>query len=179
MPGSIWVSLSLAHLAAGRRAGSRGSYKRDDASISLFGVRVRPPWPRARTRRRVARALRALPVSLRVSWAWSSRGAVVRGERRLPGRPQAERAVLPGQRHARQDPSETWRDYGPTFRANATPVITPALLAALAQVEGREPRGPDVLAMAADVATLRALPAGLERRRHCTDHRRTFREAKR
>ena len=33
-------------------------------------------------------------------------------------------------------PAETWRRYGPTFRANATAVITPELLAALAQVEG-------------------------------------------
>jgi hypothetical protein len=33
-------------------------------------------------------------------------------------------------------PAETWRRYAPTFRANATAVITPTLLAALAQVEG-------------------------------------------
>jgi hypothetical protein len=32
-------------------------------------------------------------------------------------------------------PAETWREYGPIFRQHATPVITPALLAALAQVE--------------------------------------------
>jgi hypothetical protein len=33
-------------------------------------------------------------------------------------------------------PSETWREYALAFRAHATPVITPTLLAALAQVEG-------------------------------------------
>ena len=33
-------------------------------------------------------------------------------------------------------PRETWRQYGPLFRAHATSVITPELLAALAQVEG-------------------------------------------
>ncbi|HSE92690.1 MAG TPA: lytic transglycosylase domain-containing protein [Methylomirabilota bacterium] len=33
-------------------------------------------------------------------------------------------------------PPETWRQYGPLFRAHATAVITPDLLAALAQVEG-------------------------------------------
>jgi hypothetical protein len=32
-------------------------------------------------------------------------------------------------------PAETWREYAPMFRAHATPVITPELLAALAQVE--------------------------------------------
>jgi hypothetical protein len=34
-------------------------------------------------------------------------------------------------------PPETWREYGPLFREHATAVITPELLAALAQVEGR------------------------------------------
>ena len=33
-------------------------------------------------------------------------------------------------------PSETWQEYGPTFRVHATNVITADLLAALAQVEG-------------------------------------------
>ena len=33
-------------------------------------------------------------------------------------------------------PAETWRQYGPLFRANSTATITPELLAALAQVEG-------------------------------------------
>ena len=32
-------------------------------------------------------------------------------------------------------PSETWREYGPQFRKHATAIITPELLAALAQVE--------------------------------------------
>ncbi|HXF15532.1 MAG TPA: hypothetical protein VN496_00930, partial [Burkholderiales bacterium] len=33
-------------------------------------------------------------------------------------------------------PPETWKAYGPLFRQHATEVMTPALLAALAQVEG-------------------------------------------
>ena len=33
-------------------------------------------------------------------------------------------------------PAETWRQYGPLFRRHATRVMTPELLAALAQVEG-------------------------------------------
>jgi hypothetical protein len=33
-------------------------------------------------------------------------------------------------------PAETWREYEPIFRAHATAVMTPELLAALAQVEG-------------------------------------------
>src|SRR5439155_3091939 len=34
-----------------------------------------------------------------------------------------------------KEPSETWRQYGPLFRAYSTATITPELLAALAQVE--------------------------------------------
>lgn len=33
-------------------------------------------------------------------------------------------------------PAETWRQYEPIFRAHSTPIMTPELLAALAQVEG-------------------------------------------
>jgi hypothetical protein len=33
-------------------------------------------------------------------------------------------------------PGETWREYGAIFREHSTPVMTPELLAALAQVEG-------------------------------------------
>jgi hypothetical protein len=35
-----------------------------------------------------------------------------------------------------KEPAETWRAYGRLFRAHSTPVMTPDLLAALAQVEG-------------------------------------------
>ncbi len=35
-----------------------------------------------------------------------------------------------------KSPDETWRSYGPLFNEHSTGVITPALLAALAQVEG-------------------------------------------
>jgi hypothetical protein len=35
-----------------------------------------------------------------------------------------------------KSPSETWRDYGPLFRKYSTAIMTPPLLAALAQVEG-------------------------------------------
>jgi hypothetical protein len=34
-----------------------------------------------------------------------------------------------------KEPAETWRQYGPLFRASSTSTITPELLAALAQVE--------------------------------------------
>jgi hypothetical protein len=107
------------------------------ASIALFGVRVRPRWPRAHTRRRVVRALRALPVSLRVVLALGATVAIwfaANGVYQVVRKPSE--LFFPVSGTLARTPSATWRDYGPTFRANATPVITPTLLAALAQVEG-------------------------------------------
>ncbi len=105
------------------------------ASIALFGVRVR--WPRARTRRRVLRALRSLPLSLRVVLAlvvtvaaWFAANALYQVVRK------PSELFFPVSGTLAKTPSETWRDYGSTFRAHATPVITPQFLAALAQVEG-------------------------------------------
>jgi len=43
---------------------------------------------------------------------------------------------FPVSRALSKTPPATWRQYGPLFRAHATAVMTPALLAALAQVEG-------------------------------------------
>ena len=107
------------------------------ASIALFGVRFRPRWPRARTRRRALRALRSLPVSLRVALglvlaavAWFA----VNGVYQVVRKPSE--LFFPVSGTLGKAPSQTWLDYGPTFRAHATPVITPPLLAALAQVEG-------------------------------------------
>jgi hypothetical protein len=42
----------------------------------------------------------------------------------------------PVSRALSKPPAETWRQYAPLFREHATAVITPELLAALAQVEG-------------------------------------------
>jgi hypothetical protein len=107
------------------------------ASIALFGVRIRPRWPRARTRRRVLRALRSLPAPLRlllalaaVVSAWFAANGVYQVVRK------PSELFFPVSGTLAKTPAQTWREYGPVFRAHATPVITPALLAALAQVEG-------------------------------------------
>ncbi len=44
--------------------------------------------------------------------------------------------LFPLDRSLAKIPAETWREYGPLFRKHSTPIITPELLAALAQVEG-------------------------------------------
>ncbi|MGE5708901.1 MAG: lytic transglycosylase domain-containing protein [Nitrospira sp.] len=43
---------------------------------------------------------------------------------------------FPLDRSLNKSPSETWKEYGPLFREHSTAVITPELLAALAQAEG-------------------------------------------
>ena len=83
------------------------------------------------------RALRAVPFGLRVPLAaasfvalWFAANAVYQ----VVGKPSE--LLFPVGGTLAKTPGETWREYGPTFRENATAVATPAFLAALAQVEG-------------------------------------------
>ena len=94
-------------------------------------------WPSARLRRRGWRALRRAPpltqilvgvtaglaLALAANWTYQ----VVRKPSEL---------FFPISGALYKTPSETWREYAPTFRTNSTPIMTPELLAALAQVEG-------------------------------------------
>jgi len=107
------------------------------ASIALFGVHLRPRWPRARARRRALRALRSLPLPLRVVLGvavtvalWFTANGVYQVVRK------PSELFFPVSGTLAKAPPETWREYASAFRAHATPVITPTLLAALAQVEG-------------------------------------------
>jgi hypothetical protein len=94
-------------------------------------------WPSPRRRRRWWRAFRrasgttqaivcasiALTVALGVNWLYQ----VTRKPSEL---------LFPVSGALFKTPAETWRQYSPLFNKHATPVITPALLAAIAQVEG-------------------------------------------
>src|SRR3989454_7089209 len=95
---------------------------------------------RRRATRRARRALRALlraPLAIRilvvtvaVLVVWSAANwlyQVVRKPTEL---------FFPVSGVLAKAPPETWRQYGPLFRRHSTAVITPPLLAALAQVEG-------------------------------------------
>jgi hypothetical protein len=64
-----------------------------------------------------------LAVSLAINWVYQ----VIRKPTEL---------LFPVSGTLYKTPEETWREYGPIFRKHATNVITPELLAALAQVEG-------------------------------------------
>ena len=94
-------------------------------------------WPNARVRRRWFRAFRrASPTTqivvavavmftlwLGLNWAYQ----VIRKPSEL---------FFPVSGALYKTPYQTWQEYGPIFRQHATNVITPELLAALAQVEG-------------------------------------------
>jgi len=103
-----------------------------------------------RTRRRVARssavrrlaghalmALRGAPVAVRIIVAaillvavWASVNGVVQAVRK------PTEMFFPVSGSLAKAPAETWRQYGPLFVEHSTAVMTPELLAALAQVEG-------------------------------------------
>ena len=107
------------------------------ASVALFGVRLRAPWPRARTRRRAPRALRSAPLPLQVVLAVANGVGlwfVANGVYQVLRKPSE--LFFPVSGTLSKTPSETWREHAPAFRAHATPVVTPTLLASLAQVEG-------------------------------------------
>ena len=112
------------------------------ARITSRRTRSRPlqiasVWPSARSRHRVLLALLAAPLALRllvgaivivavwaaVNWMYQ----VIRKPTEL---------FFPVSGALAKAPAETWRQYGPLFRRHSTAVITPELLAALAQVEG-------------------------------------------
>ena len=94
-------------------------------------------WPRARTRRRALRVLRNTPLALKlvvgavvVVALWFAANWLVQVVRK------PTELFFPVSGTLSRTPPETWRRYEPLFRAHSTAVITPDLLAALAQVEG-------------------------------------------
>ncbi len=94
-------------------------------------------WPGVRRRRRAWRTLRAAPLLVQLILVavvalalWSATNWVYQVVRK-----PAE-LFFPVSGALSKMPFATWRQYEPIFRAHATAVITPDLLAALAQVEG-------------------------------------------
>ncbi len=99
--------------------------------------RLKRPWPSARLRRRWLRAFRRAPggvqicvalgiaaiLFLAVNWVYQ----VVRKPTEL---------LFPVSGALYKSPSETWKEYGPLFERYSTDIMTPQMLAALAQVEG-------------------------------------------
>jgi len=103
----------------------------------MRSVKIAVVRPLARLLRRALRALRAAPLAVRVLVgavvilvAWSAINWVYQAIRK------PTELYFPVSGALSKPPPETWRRYEPLFREHATVVITPALLAALAQVEG-------------------------------------------
>jgi len=101
-------------------------------SVQIAAVRRR-----TRSRRRALLAMRAAPRAVRVLVgavvvlaAWAAVNGVYQTIRK------PTELFFPVSGALAKSPPETWRWYGPLFREHATAVITPELLAALAQVEG-------------------------------------------
>jgi transglycosylase-like protein with SLT domain len=103
-----------------RRRGRLAALRR----IARYGRRALVAWLAMRPRRRLlVGVLAAVIVWLAVNWMYQ----VLRKPTEL---------FFPVSGALAKPPAETWRQYGPLFRAHATATITPELLAALAQVEG-------------------------------------------
>ncbi len=119
---------SLAH-SRGARSVSRRTRVRP---ARLVAVRRR-----VRSRRRARLAMWAAPLAVRVLVGavvilavWAAANWVYQTIRK------PTELFFPVSGALAKSPPETWRRYGPLFRAHATAVITPELLGALAQVEG-------------------------------------------
>ena len=100
--------------------------------------RVRIAFARGRRRfRRAVRIFGSLPVAARIGavitvivLVWAAANAMVQVWRK------PTEMLFPVGQALVKSPASTWREYGPLFREHSTPVISPELLAALAQVEG-------------------------------------------
>jgi hypothetical protein len=99
--------------------------------------RVRGVWPSLRLARRVLTVLLAAPLAIRVVVAtivivtvWLTVNWIYQVVRK------PTELFFPVSGVLAKTPPETWRQYEPLFRRHSTAVITPELLAALAQVEG-------------------------------------------
>jgi hypothetical protein len=94
-------------------------------------------WPGARLRRRWWRAFRRAPSSVQVVVSivvvvtlWATVNVIYQFARK------PTELFFPVSDVLDKTPAETWRQYAPIFREHSTSVMTPAVLAALAQVEG-------------------------------------------
>jgi hypothetical protein len=108
----------------------------------LHGVRRRlhwrlhQLWPSAGTRRRWWRTFRRAPYGMQLFFSATillSSVVALNGAYQVIRKPSE--LFFPVSSVLNKSPVQTWRDYAPIFREHATDVMTPALLAALAQVE--------------------------------------------
>lgn len=117
---------------ARRRAVNRSKWRPNRLVRRLAGV-----WPSARTRRKIVKAFRRAPATVQVTTIVGLLLAVFLGVNwtyQVVRKPSE--LLFPFSAQFYKDPAATWRAYGALFERHSTPVMTPDLLAALAQVEG-------------------------------------------
>lgn len=127
----------MARSAVARVGSAPPRRRRSGSARARFFAAFARLWPPARTRRNLARRFAKAPPAaqgfvigvLLVALFFALNGIyqVVRKPTEL---------YFPVSGVLSKSPAATWRSYGPLFRAHSTAVITPELLAALAQVEG-------------------------------------------
>jgi hypothetical protein len=117
------------------RVGTAGATKaRRKRKSRSFWSRI---VPAARTRRRWWSALRRTPLAVQIvagAMAFAVVALSVNWIYQVYRKPAELFFPVSGSLY--KQPAQTWRAYGPLFRRHSTPVMTPSLLAALAQVEG-------------------------------------------
>jgi hypothetical protein len=116
--------------------GSR-SAKRKGPRTTIDRVRLSRLWPSAELRRRCVMMFRRAPGGAQVVICvvavvalWAVINVIYQGARK------PTELFFPVSGALYKTPAETWRQYAPVFREHSTGVMTPELLAALAQVEG-------------------------------------------
>lgn len=118
------------------RVGKNKSQKKRKSRWSWIRIASRL-WPSASRRRRWSRNFLRLPFGVQMLGAGVALIAlwfVVNGLYQVIRKPSE--LFFPVSDVLSRTPAETWKSYGPIFRAHSTGVMTPELLAALAQVEG-------------------------------------------
>lgn len=99
--------------------------------------RLRGFWPSAQTRRKLVKSFRRAPAVVQVPAAVAVALALFLAANwtyQVARKPSELFFPISGQFY--KDPAATWRAYGSLFERHSTPVMTPDLLAALAQIEG-------------------------------------------
>ena len=118
-----------------RRKASNGDKRRPKRRNPL--VELGRFWPSARTRKRLVRRFRSTPPAVQltvVSVVFVVLFLAVNWSYQVVRKPSELFFPISGQFY--KGPPETWAAYGAVFERHATQVMTPDLLAALAQVEG-------------------------------------------
>src|SRR5581483_7798393 len=119
------------------RRTAAGPIRRTGARARRRPSRRWRPWPRAALRRCWLRAFRRAPRSMQLACLLLALGGAalaINWVYQVVRKPSELFFPVSGVLY--KTPAETWGDYGTAFRRYSTPVMTPELLAALAQVEG-------------------------------------------